>query len=179
VKNIFKIGTLGNDADDPTCSVLAVKSLGNYKIVPFSEFEYAEDALIKQIIDAMVVPGAYPHITNFIMSEFLSVLSAFTFVIPDLVLVSKERNQKDEYEALFNHSATNALVKEYIDATWSRQINVNSNSMACIRVLESTNDCCAITNSACAKKYGLYVHKVIRAGINMPFVIFARNNAAA
>ena len=41
-----------------------------------------------------------------------------------------------------------------------------------LKILESENTSCAITNAVCAQKYGLSVNKIIRKGINMPFVIF-------
>ena len=174
-KSITRIGTLGNDVNDPTCSILAVKSLNKpYTIVPFEEFELIVDPLLTKDVDAMVVPGAYPHISKFIMNRLLAVSNVFTFVIPSLVFSSKETVARDEYEILYNHPATNPLTDD-INAKWGEQINVNSNSVACLRVLENSHKCCAITNSACAQQYGLYVHKVLRAGINMPFVVFVKN----
>jgi len=174
-KNITRIGTLGNSESDPTCSILAVKSLnGPFTIVPFEEFERIVDPLLAEDIDAMVVPGAYPYISKFIMNDRLVVSNVFTFVIPSLVFGSKYQMPKDEYEILYNHPATNPLLGD-INAKWGEQVNVNSNSVACLKVLENSHECCAITNSACAQQYGLYVHKVLRAGINMPFVVFIKN----
>ena len=175
LKNITKIGTLGNDVNDATCSILAVKSLKEpISIVPFTEFELIVSPLLAEEIDAMVVPGAYPHISRFIMNELLVVANVFTFVIPPLVFGSKEPVPKINYETLYNHPATNPLIGD-TKAKWVNQVNVSSNSVACLSVLQSDKDCCAITNSECAQRYGLYVHQVLRADINMPFVVFVKN----
>ncbi len=54
--NTFKIGILGKDAQDVTCSILATKSLGStFTIVVFEEFEFATESLLDNKIDAMVV----------------------------------------------------------------------------------------------------------------------------
>ena len=175
-QRINTVGTLGNDVNDPTCSILAVKSLNEpFTIVPYQEFEQIVEPLLAEDVDAMVVPGAYPNISKFIMNELLVVSNVFTFVIPSLVFGSKESVAKIEYDVLYNHPATNPLTND-INAKWGDQINVSSNSVACLNVLQSLHrECCAITNSACAEHYGIYVHKVLRAGINMPFVVFVKN----
>jgi hypothetical protein len=173
--NTFKIGTLGKDAQDVTCSILATKSLGKaITIAAFGEFEFAAESLLDNKIDAMVVPGAYPKIGTFIMDERLVVKDVFTYVIPELVFASEHATCKERYDILYNHSATNPLLSDIRYAKWNAQENVSSNTVACLNVLGSEDDACAITNSACAEKYGLFVHQVIRKGINMPFVIFGR-----
>ena len=68
--------------------------------------------------------------------------------------------------------ATNPLLNDINNVIWDKQENVSSNTVACLKVLESENTSCAITNAVCAQKYGLSVNKIIRKGINMPFVIF-------
>ena len=176
INGISLIGTLGNDSNDVTCSVLAAKSLGDsFNIAAFKEFEFAAESLMADKIDAMLVPGAYPSISKFIMNEQLDVMDVFTYTIPPLVFASKNKMIKDKYEILYNHPATNPLLKDVYNASWIEQRNVSSNTIACLEVLESERDCCAITNAACAQKYGLFIHQVIRASINMPFVIFIKN----
>lgn len=173
--DIYKIGTLGKDAQDVTCSILAAKSLGNtFTIAAFGEFELAAESLLDNKIDAMVVPGAYPKIGKFIMNKQLVVKDVFTYVIPELVFASEYAIREDQYDILYNHPATNPLLPDIHYAKWNTQENVNSNTIACINVLSSEKSACAITNSACAEKYGLFVHQVIRKGINMPFVIFGK-----
>jgi len=175
MKNILTVGTLGNDANDVTCSMLAVKSLSELlTIVPFREFEFAADSLMADNIDAMVVPGAYPYIAKFIMNEQFVVTDVYTFVIPSLVFVSKHMVVTSKYDILYNHPATNALISDICGVRWNSQKNVSSNTVACLEVLENEHTCCAITNAACAEKYGLFIHQVLRDGINMPFVIFTK-----
>lgn len=175
MNGISIIGTLGNSSDDVTCSVLAAKSLGEaFTIAAFGEFELAADFLLSNNIDAMLVPGAYPSISKFIMNEQLVVKDVFTYVIPPLVLASKYMKLRSKYDILFNHSATNPLVKDICNTKWSKQQNVSSNTEACLEAVKSEYACCAITNAACAEKYGLLIHQVIRASINMPFVVFTR-----
>lgn len=173
--NISIIGTLGNNPNDVTCSVLAAKSLGDvFKIAAYDEFEHAAESLIGGNIDAMLVPGAYPNISKFIMNEQFTVMDVFTYVIPPLVFVSKQAKPTSQYDIMYNHPATNALLGDICKAKWVKQENVSSNTVACLKVLESIQTCCAITNAACAEKYGLLIHQVIRAEINMPFVIFIK-----
>ena len=53
--NTFKIGTLGKDVQDVTCSILATKSLGStFTITAFGEFEFAAESLLDNKIEAMV-----------------------------------------------------------------------------------------------------------------------------
>jgi len=171
-EKIRSVGTLGADAEDVTCSVLAVKSLdGSFDLVAFSEFELAAQALLDGKIDAMVVPGAYPGIAKFIMHEGLQVAWVYTFIIPSLVFVSKHPTMKNEYRTLYNHPATNALLGD-VHTRWNAHQNVSSNTVACLEVLANGSDSCAVTNAVCAQKYGLHIHKVLREGINMPFTVF-------
>lgn len=175
LEDTFKIGTLGKDAQDVTCSILATKSLGNtFTIAAFGEFEYAAESLLDNKIDAMVVPGAYPKIGKFIMDKRLVVRDVFTYIIPELVFASEYAKCKEQYDILYNHPATNPLLSDIHYAKWNSQENVSSNTVACLNVLGSEKNACAVTNSACAEKYGLFVHQVIRKGINMPFVIFGK-----
>lgn len=146
------IGTLGNDSNDVTCSVLAAKSLGkSFTIAAFREFEFAANSLIENGIDAMVVPGAYPNISKFIMNERLAVVDVYTYIIPPLVFASKYMTSKSEYETLYNHPATNPLLSDIVNVKWKKQENVSSNTIACLKALESNYTACAITNAACAK----------------------------
>lgn len=173
--NISTIGTLGNNPNDVTCSVLAAKSLGDvFNIATYNEFELAAESLITESIDAMLVPGAYPNISKFIMNEQIAVMDVFTYAIPPLVFASKQAVPNSQYDILYNHPATNPLLGDICKAKWTKQENVSSNTVACLKVLESKQTCCAITNAACAEKYGLLIHQVIRAEINMPFVIFIK-----
>lgn len=171
------IGTLGKDSNDVTCSVLATKSLdGKFAIAGYNEFELAAEALATNKIDAMIVPGAYPRISKFIMNEQFAVMDVFTYVIPPLVFASKYSMTRDEYDILYNHPATNPLLNDICNAKWDEQENVSSNTIACLKVLESEHISCAITNAICAEKYGLSIHQVIRAGIKMPFIIFIKKS---
>lgn len=175
MNSISTIGTLGNDPDDVTCSVLAAKSLGSiFTIAAFSEFEFAADSLMGNNIDAMIVPGAYPQISKFIMNEHFIVTDVFTYTIPSLVFASRNAICADKYDTLYNHPATNHLLHDICNTKWNKQENVSSNTIACLKVLENEYTSCAITNAACAEKYGLSIHQVIRTGINMPFVIFTK-----
>ena len=175
--NISTIGTLGNNPNDVTCSILAAKSLGNiFKIAAYNEFELAAESLIGENIDAMLVPGAYPNISKFIMNEQIAVMDVFTYIIPPLVFASKKAQPNPQYDILYNHPATNPLLGDICKAKWTKQENVSSNTVACLKVLDSKQICCAITNAACAEKYGLLIHQVIRDKINMPFVIFIKKH---
>jgi prephenate dehydratase len=112
------------------------------------------------------------------MNEHLFVNTQFMFIIPSLVLASKSETVMGDYDVIINHAATNDLLKEIRNTTWREHKNVNSNTQACIEASESDLTSCVITNSACAEKYGLHINKVLRAGINMPFVMFSKKECA-
>lgn len=169
------IGTLGRNQNDVTCSILAAKSLGStFTIAAFNEFELAAKSLLSNDIDAMLVPSAYPNISKFIMNEHLAVTDVFIYVIPSLVFASRYTPPQREYDIMYNHMATNPLLDDIYGAKWKTQENVNSNTTACLKVLESNDAACAITNAVCAEKYGLIIHQIIRSGINMPFIVFKK-----
>lgn len=173
------IGTLGNNPDDVTCSILAAKSLmGQYTVAAFKEFESAAASLAADDINAMLVPGAYPGISKFIMNKQFVVKDMFMYLIPPLVFVSGNAAIKDKYDILYNHKATNPLLDDIRDTEWTGQMNVSSNTEACLKVLKSEHNCCAITNAVCADKYGLFVHQMLRDRINMPFIIFIRKRGS-
>lgn len=175
VESISNIGTLGNNSNDVTCSILAAKSLGvSFEVTAFSEFELAAESLVNNEIDAMLVPGAYPSISKFIMNRELTVIDTFMYIIPSLVFASNYKTMQTEYDILYNHPATNPLLSDIYGVAWDKQENVSSNTVACLKVLESKYASCAITNSVCAERYGLVVHQIIRKGINMPFIIFTK-----
>lgn len=108
------------------------------------------------------------------MNEHFLVMDVFTYTIPPLVFASNDVTCKRNYDILYNHPATNPLLNDISLSKWDEQENVSSNTIACLKVLENKHTSCAITNAACAEKYGLSIHKVIRNGINMPFVIFTK-----
>ncbi len=108
------------------------------------------------------------------MDERLGVKDVFTYVIPELVFASEYAIRKAQYDILYNHPAINPLLSDTHYAKWNAQENVSSNTVACLNVLGSENNACAVTNSVCVEEYGLFVHQVIRRGINKPFVIFGR-----
>ena len=174
---ISTLATLGNSDDDTTCSMLAAKSLhANISIKPYSEFELAIEALQAGHVDSVLVPVAYPHVGKFIMDDNLVVISTFMYNIPALVFASECKSQQEKYYTLFNHPATNPLMKDILYSKWETHSNVSSNTIACLKVLDEKYACCAITNAVCAQKYGLHIHQVLRNSISMPFVIFAKKH---
>ena len=167
-----KLGTLGKDKDDVTCSILAAKSmLSVEEIVAYEQFEIASEALITKEIDAMLVPCAYPMIGSFIMHRMLCVAGTYLYQIPPLVFASAQSDVARHYDVLYNHIATDHLLSE-TGVDWSRHQHVSSNTYACTELLKSSGRSCAITNEVCASRYGLHINKVLREAIMMPFLIF-------
>jgi len=168
-----KVGTLGNSPNDVTCSIEAAKNWNKAEeIVAFPKFEYAVDELKAGKIDSVIIPCAYPDIRVFIMDEQLAVTETYFFFLPSLVFVSRRLKADRHYDVLYNHPATNVLIKE-TNVEFETNINVNSNTTACTEVLSAQSSCCAITNELCAKKYGLQIHKYLREKLRMPFLVFA------
>lgn len=177
---IKSMATLGSSLSDNTCCMVVVVSRFGMKvaIIPYRNFELAAEAVLKGHVDAMVVPAAYPHLSSFIMNKFLFVAFNFLDVIPDLVFASNEPKQREKYTTLFNHPATNFLAHENdMGIQWENHENVNSNSVACQRVLENGAGFCAITNAITAQKHGLHIHQVLRPHLQMPFHVFMKSAA--
>ena len=177
VGSIANIGTLGSHQNDVTCSMLAARSIAktrNIMLHPYDRYEPAVDSVISGLLDAALVPAAYPGINKFIMDDRTEISDVILYRIPPLVFVSKYITAEARYHKLFNHPATNPLVDHITCSTWDAQENVTSNSVACERALDVSGVYCAITNKVCAEKYHLHIHEVIRKPINMPFILFTK-----
>ena len=172
------IETLGTLCDEPnglTCSMNAARQWGKAsKLMSFPSFEAAADAVKTGVISAMLAPGAYPQISRFIMDAGLKVRETFSQVIPDLVVVGVNKVMPREVDVIYHHPATETLLPE-VPLTFDRHEAVTSNTQACIRLITYSKACAAVTNRLAANFYDLYVYKVLRGGIVMPFVILAHS----
>lgn len=173
------IGTLGNKDGFLTCSMDVARKWRRYKsIKPYPEFEEAISDLKQGVISYVLVPGAYPKISNFIMDESIEVSETFTQKIPDLVLVSLTSNNnaasRKDINNLYFHPATTHLTEKVEECfAVHKKVNVSSNIESCLSLMnDSSENNCAITNSICANHYGLYVFSTLREGLEMPWVVF-------
>lgn len=169
------LGTLCDEPNGLTCSMNAARQWGKAsKLIPFPSFEAAADAVKSGFISAVLVPGAYPLISRFIMDSGLRVRETFTQVIPDLVLVGVNKVMPTKVDVVYHHPATEPLLSE-IPLPFDRHEPVTSNTQACIHLITYAKACAAVTNRLAANFYDLYVYKVLRGGIVMPFVILAHS----
>lgn len=125
------------------------------------------------LLDVCLVAGAYPRINGLIFDEGLVVREAFVMQIPPLVLVSAHGKVPDDLRVLYHHPATTPLLPE-TGLPYQPTELVTSNSMACKMLLSSPEDSMAITNKLCSDHYNLHIHKVLRPGTKMPWVVFGR-----
>lgn len=168
------LGTLGDDEGFLTCSMHIAKKLHNADtIVPYPLFEEAAKDLKSERISCLLVPGAYPKINSFIMDSELEVSESFVRKIPALVLSGFEKKSPPNIDIIFHHPATAFLLSE-VTTSYKENIAVSSNTESCKMVIENKNRSIAITNQLCADHYGLTTYKVLRKGINMPWVCFTK-----
>ncbi|KGE18724.1 hypothetical protein [Paenibacillus wynnii] len=170
------LGTLGDNEGYLTCSMHVAKSMNNADtIVPYPLFEEAAKDLKSERISCLLVPGAYPKINSFIMDSELEVSESFVKKIPALVLCGSKEDCPTTIHIIFHHPATTYLLSE-ISTSYKENINVSSNPEACRMVIDNTDCSIAISNQLCADHYGLSTYKVLRKGINMPWVCFIKKN---
>lgn len=173
----FQVDRLGTLCDDPiglTCSMDAARRWGKArKILPFKSFEEAAETLKQGLLDAILVPGAYPKINTLIMDSNLKAGQVFIQKIPSLVLASKCCSDVTGFDKVFHHSAVAPLLNE-IAFSWRHALTATSNSEACRMHLASASSSVCITNSLCADYFELTVMQILRLGISMPWVCFER-----
>jgi prephenate dehydratase len=169
-----RMGTLCDEPNCLTCSFYIAREWGGAtEILPYPTYEEAAEAVKAGLLDACLVAGAYPRINGLIFDEGLVVRESFVMQIPPLVLVSALGVVPDDLRVLYHHPATTPLLAE-TGLTYQPTELVTSNSMACKKLLASPEDSMAITNQICADHYQLPVHKVLRPGTKMPWVVFVR-----
>ncbi|MFC9711286.1 hypothetical protein ACFTRD_24410 [Paenibacillus sp. NPDC056933] len=169
------LGTLGDDEGFLTCSMHIAKKLGNSeRIKPYPEFEAAAEDLKSGVISCLLVPGAYPKLNSFIMDSELVVSESFVEKIPALVLSGFDAVCPEQIDIIYHHPATTYLLSE-LDTIYRESRTVSSNPEACRKVMHNKEKSIALTNQLCAEHYGLVTYKVLREGINMPWVCFTKN----
>ncbi|OAX45430.1 hypothetical protein [Paenibacillus sp. AD87] len=169
------LGTLGDEEGFLTCSMHIAKKLNNSDIIkPYPEFEAAAEDLKSGEISCLLVPGAYPKLNSFIMDSELVVSESFVEKIPALVLSGFHAECPDQIDVIFHHPATTYLLSE-LSIIYRESSTVSSNPEACRKVMHHTERSIALTNQLCADHYGLVTYKVLREGINMPWVCFTKN----
>lgn len=170
------LGTLGSTDGFLTCSMHIAKEWDNAdEIKPYPYFEDAAADLRAGIINCLLVLGAYPKISDFIMDLELEVAETFIRKIPPLVLCGTKDILPESIETVFHHPATTHLLSE-IDTSFMDNKVVSSNPEACRMVLEKPDNSICITNGLCPEYYGLKTYKVLRDGIKMPWICFIKNS---
>jgi hypothetical protein len=165
------IGTLG-DSHGLTCSIDAVQKWGKASTIKgFETFEKAAESTKHGEISAFVVPCAYPALNTFIMDSALTTAEMFMSRIPSLVLVGTPP-ASGTVEVVFHHPATQPLLVE-IGMPYKRNQLVASNVQACEAAIQ-TPGALAITNLLSAQYYQIEPIKVLRPGIEMPWLCFKR-----
>lgn len=168
------LGTLGDDEGFLTCSMHIAKKMDNSDMIkPYPEFEAAAEDLKSGAISCLLVPGAYPKLNSFIMDSDLVVSESFVEKIPALVLSGFHAACPEQIELIFHHPATTYLLSE-LNIAYRENSTVSSNPEACRQVMLNTETSIALTNQLCADHYGLVTYKVLREGIQMPWVCFTK-----
>ena len=166
------LGTLGDEEGFLTCSMHVAKHIQNAQVIkPYPSFEEAAEDVKLRKISCLLVPGAYPQVSNFIMDSKLHVSETFIEKIPPLVLCGRESQPPADINVIFYHAATTHLLRE-TGLNFRKGVTVSSNSEACRRVVGSCNTAVAITNQLCAEHYDLRVYEVLRQAIEMPWICF-------
>ena len=166
------LATLGSKAG-VTCSVdVAVRCGKAGEIRGYATFEEAAQALKQGVVSALLVPAAYPNAYQFIQDADLRCDRVFIMRIPALVLAGKGERPPRFAIALLHHPATKPLLSD-VELHYGRAIEVQSNAAAAEMVAnEDAGHCLAITNGLCAAHYGLSVYKILRSGVEMPWLVF-------
>ena len=94
--------------------------------------------------------------------------------IPNMVLAGSARVIPDAVATLYHHAATTSLLGE-VPIAFGEAVTVNSNSKACTSLLNDPQPAAAITNALCASFFELTTYRVLRVGLQMPFVVFVRS----
>ena len=175
----YILGTLGNDRGYLTCSMyVGNKRYMNSKIRGYSTYESAAYDVKSGGISALLVPVAYPKINNLVMDESLISKEVFIEQIPSLVLIKKSMYcDIKKVERIYLHAATNKLLDDIFSERSNVEIiYVDSNIMSCESLIKDNNkNVAAITNILCANYYDLHIEKVLRKGVQMPWVLFEKN----
>lgn len=169
-----RVGTLCDEPNGLTCSFSVATRWGKAKtLLPYASFEEAALDVKRGKLSGFLVPGAYPDLSSFIMDAGLVATEVFIMKIAPLVLVGLDEAQPPAVAVIFHHPATAPLLPE-LPIKFQRNEFASSNSVACKVLLQETSKAAAITNMLCASFYGLNIYKVLRAGIDMPFIYFAK-----
>lgn len=173
-----RIGTLGDNNGCLTCSMYIAQKWYKYKeIIPYLTFEAAAFDLKRDRLSSVLVPAAYPKISEFIMDKELVAKEVFIEQIPPLVCVRKySENDKGVVNKIYLHQATYKLLDDLEIESQKVKISfVNSNIEACQCLLRNGREnSVAITNKLCADYYALNIIKELRNGVFMPWVCFRK-----
>lgn len=173
-ESIQRLGTLGDDTIGLTCSMDVARRWGGAQTIePFSSFEKASYAVKQGLVDAFLVPGAYPRLNAFIMDSALTASDTFVMEIPSLVLCVATNAVVKDAQYIFHHPATTALLPE-IKILWKKAVHASSNVEACRNLLDIPENSACVTNLLCANHFNLKVIQTLRQGISMPWICFKK-----
>lgn len=161
-----EVATLAESTTATTCSALVARRF-HLGIVPSGSFEEAIALVKAGVVQAALVPGAYPGIGKFFMDPELRLIRSFAADIPALVLAAKPKN-RPPFRRFFAHPAT----KPFWGELNAPVIEATSNDTAAAAVVSKRDAC--ITNAAAAKRAGLKILREFRAASPMAWNIFAR-----
>nr|WP_296461186.1 hypothetical protein [uncultured Acetatifactor sp.] len=173
-----KLGTLGDNNGFLTCSMYIAQKWHKYEeIIPYMTFEAAAIDLKENKLCSILVPAAYPQISEFIMDKELITEEVFIEQIPSLVCVGKYANVNVKIvDKIYLHQATYKLLGDLgIEPQKVELCYVNSNIEACQCLLrDDSKNILAITNKLCAEYFSLNVINVLRNGVFMPWISFGK-----
>jgi len=175
------VATLG-DPLASTCSIEFAKAWlapEGGTIKGYATFEEAAEAVLSGTATYLLVPGAYPRVREFIFESALRFDDQFVDRLPTIVLVSSPLQVPTiPPHRMYFHGALTYLVSE-LEVRWGAapaRVEVASNPLACVRVLENP-DSLALTNAIAAKAYGVKILETLREEWEMPCVVFRAESA--
>lgn len=180
-KRYQSVATLG-DPDNPyTCSMIVLNALNiTNEVHGCPNFEDAASQVKTGDSSAMLVPAAYPNVAPLIQDDELKLEEVPVHPIPKIVFASFVPLYKYQTLYLYYHKATESLLeKVYEDFADLRfkLVPVDSNVEACEKHLANLENSVAVTNASCAKRYALDTYAELNHGVDMPWLIFSKNDS--
>lgn len=173
--DIEYVATLGDPLSGTTCSMqVAEKHFPHFGRLGSESFEEASYMVVGGSASVLLVPAAYPKVSDLLMRSDLRVVDTFTAPIPELVLVVDGDVSVLDRTVLYYHPATMSLIEKIEEFSFKTGEQVLSNDVAVTRIIDNLNPgrLGAITNRVVADHYGYEVQQVLRPAVNMAWLVF-------
>lgn len=168
-----RIATLGKDGLFTTCSAdVGRRMFPHCELVLKASFEEAAKAMMAGYAEKLLIPGAYPQIAKFFMSDELVLETTFQMTIPPLGLVTPA-DLGERIDLLYYHPATTSLLPK-IEYEVVETETVSSNEVAVERMKEAGGSAAAVTNGLVAAVHQMKFTQILRPAKPMSWSVFRR-----